>query len=211
MDGQKEILGTWISENESVSVFVIYQIQTESSVIGALYALGVKKKNLIHYITLPTSTQFIGGLIGAAFGFLGNSQLSDSYTYFSIPLTNKIYPQFTDTVKYTITPVTHYILDPALTAGSFQVTVGDIDDYTNGVLTITNVTGNVTVGLAPGVTSVVSPEEYDSGEELLNNVKILADQNYVNENIILDDSITWTNKSGTEAEITGFIFILREV
>ena len=36
-----------------ISVFVIHQIQRESSVIGALYALGAKKKDLIrHYVTL---------------------------------------------------------------------------------------------------------------------------------------------------------------
>ena len=35
-----------------ISVFVIHQIQRESSVIGALYALGAKKKDLIrHYVT----------------------------------------------------------------------------------------------------------------------------------------------------------------
>ena len=53
-----------------ISVFVIHQIQRESSVIGALYALGAKKKDLIrHYITLPTIICFIGGLIGSAIGF----------------------------------------------------------------------------------------------------------------------------------------------
>lgn len=46
-----------------ISVFVIHQIQKESSVIGALYALGVKKRDLIrHYITLPTLVAFIGGI-----------------------------------------------------------------------------------------------------------------------------------------------------
>ena len=53
-----------------ISVFVIHQIQRESSVIGALYALGAKKKNLIrHYITLPTIVAFVGGIIGAVIGF----------------------------------------------------------------------------------------------------------------------------------------------
>lgn len=38
-----------------ISVFVVHQINRESSVIGALYALGVTKGALIRrYITLPT-------------------------------------------------------------------------------------------------------------------------------------------------------------
>ena len=46
-----------------ISVFVIHQIQRESSVIGALYALGAKKKDLIrHYVTLPTIVAFVGGM-----------------------------------------------------------------------------------------------------------------------------------------------------
>ena len=38
-----------------ISVFVVHRVESEASVIGALYALGVKKKDLLgHYITLPT-------------------------------------------------------------------------------------------------------------------------------------------------------------
>lgn len=36
-----------------ISVFVVHGIERESSVIGALYALGVKRKDLmLHYLTL---------------------------------------------------------------------------------------------------------------------------------------------------------------
>jgi len=42
-----------------LSVFVVHQIQNESSVIGALYALGVKKGDLTgHYVLLPTLVSF---------------------------------------------------------------------------------------------------------------------------------------------------------
>lgn len=81
-----------------ISVFVIHQIQRESSVIGALYALGAKKKDLIiHYITLPTIITFIGGLIGAAIGFspVGlEYQMQDSYAYFSLPEFPAVYPVY---------------------------------------------------------------------------------------------------------------------
>lgn len=81
-----------------ISVFVIHQIQRESSVIGALYALGAKKKNLIrHYITLPAIICFVGGLVGSALGFSKYGiewQMADSYNYFSIPALEPVYPLY---------------------------------------------------------------------------------------------------------------------
>lgn len=72
-----------------ISVFVIHQIQQESSVVGTLYALGARKKDLlIHYITLPTILTFMGGVTGALLGFSKVGipvQMADSYNYFSIP------------------------------------------------------------------------------------------------------------------------------
>ncbi len=81
-----------------VSVFVIHQIGRESSVIGALYALGAKKRELLaHYVTLPTAVTFLGGLVGAALGFsdLGvKRQMGDCYSYFSVPELDTIYPAY---------------------------------------------------------------------------------------------------------------------
>lgn len=79
-----------------ISVFVVNQINRESGVIVTLYALGVKKKDLLaHYITLPALVTFFGGLMGAIFGFseLGTGrQMMESYAYFSIPVFDKVYP-----------------------------------------------------------------------------------------------------------------------
>lgn len=80
-----------------ISVFVIHQIGRESGVIGTLYALGAKKKNLLlHYITLPTMVVFFGGLIGAALGFseLGAVVRGNAYTYFSVPVFETVYPPY---------------------------------------------------------------------------------------------------------------------
>lgn len=53
-----------------ISVFVIHGIERESSVIGALYALGVTRKDLLlHYLTLPVSVTFVVSLIGTAIGY----------------------------------------------------------------------------------------------------------------------------------------------
>ena len=72
-----------------LSVFVIHQIQNESSVIGALYSLGVRKKELVsHYITLPTLVCFLGGLCGGLLGlckFGSDTQMGDTYSYYSVP------------------------------------------------------------------------------------------------------------------------------
>ena len=73
-----------------ISVFVIHQIQRESSVIGALYALGAKKNDLIrHYVLLPTLISLLGGAVGTAIGFTDfamNSITGDSYRYYSVPV-----------------------------------------------------------------------------------------------------------------------------
>ena len=81
-----------------ISVFVVHQIEREQSVISSLYALGVKKNDLLrHYITLPTVVAFVGGLIGAALGFspLGvDMQAQDAYAYFSVPEYDMIFPSY---------------------------------------------------------------------------------------------------------------------
>lgn len=72
-----------------ISVFVIHGIEQESSVIGALYALGAKKKDLMfHYLLLPVVITFAAGIIGTAIGYSKwgiNVQMGDCYEYFSIP------------------------------------------------------------------------------------------------------------------------------
>ncbi|MBQ5338291.1 MAG: FtsX-like permease family protein [Oscillospiraceae bacterium] len=80
-----------------ISVFVVHQIEQEQSVIGALYALGVKKKNLmLHYITMPTLVAFLAALIGTVLGFAFgvSAQAQDSYAYFSLPVFDVIYPPY---------------------------------------------------------------------------------------------------------------------
>ncbi|MGN0153837.1 MAG: FtsX-like permease family protein [Lachnospiraceae bacterium] len=81
-----------------ISVFVIHSIDRESSVIGALYALGVKKRDLmIHYLMLPAIITFAAGVIGTLLGFskLGvNFQMRDCYLYYSLPDLPVIYPAY---------------------------------------------------------------------------------------------------------------------
>lgn len=98
-----------------ISVFVIHQIQRESSVIGALYALGAKKRDLIlHYITLPTAVAFVGGIIGALIGFspVGlEYQMLDSYAYFSLPEFAPVYPVYLIVYSVVMPPVVSVIIN----------------------------------------------------------------------------------------------------
>lgn len=98
-----------------ISVFVIHQIQRESSVIGALYALGAKKKDLIaHYITLPTIVAFTGGIIGMLIGFspVGlNYQMLDTYAYFSLPEFAPVYPVYLIIYSVVMPPVISMIVN----------------------------------------------------------------------------------------------------
>ena len=72
-----------------ISVFVVHRVESEAPVIGALYSLGVKKKDLLrHYITLPTIIAFISGVTGTALGFspLGiGIHIKGINSYFSVP------------------------------------------------------------------------------------------------------------------------------
>ena len=52
-----------------LSVFVSHSIEEERSIIGALYALGVSRwQVLLNYVMLPVVLAFIGGVIGTAIG-----------------------------------------------------------------------------------------------------------------------------------------------
>ena len=81
-----------------ISVFVVYGIEKENMTIGALYALGVKKNELIlHYLCLPVSVCFLAGTIGCVIGFgaIGDSTImGNCYTYFSIPYMETVYPPY---------------------------------------------------------------------------------------------------------------------
>ncbi len=72
-----------------ISVFVIHSIESERSVIGTLYALGVRRKDLLlHYLTLPVCISFIAGLIGTLAGYSAWGvpvQTADTYAYYSVP------------------------------------------------------------------------------------------------------------------------------
>lgn len=72
-----------------ISVFVIHNIEKESSVIGALYALGVTRGQLLfHYLLNPMLISFLGGAVGCILGFskYGTGwQMGDSIAYYSLP------------------------------------------------------------------------------------------------------------------------------
>ncbi len=98
-----------------LSVFVIHQISNESSVIGALYAMGVRKKDLMrHYIFLPTLVSFMGGLTGAFIGLSGFGsgwQTSDSYSYYSLPEFDTVIPAYLIIYAVIMPPIVSLIVN----------------------------------------------------------------------------------------------------
>ncbi|AWW26963.1 FtsX-like permease family protein [Acetobacterium sp. KB-1] len=78
-----------------ISVFVIHTIDRERPVIGALYALGVTKKDLMrYYLTLPVIITVLGGMIGTAIGYSQwgvSLQMAESLNYFSVPNLATVY------------------------------------------------------------------------------------------------------------------------
>lgn len=81
-----------------ISVFIIHQINEESSVIGTLYALGIRRSALmVHYVLLPTIVTFLAGLTGMTLGFsrIGvDFQMQDIYLYYSLPRLATTYPLY---------------------------------------------------------------------------------------------------------------------
>lgn len=81
-----------------ISVFVIHGIEQESSVIGALYALGATRKQLMkHYLMLPVIITLFAGIIGMLIGFSPAGvgvQTMDSTEYFSMPVLSTVYPVY---------------------------------------------------------------------------------------------------------------------
>ena len=72
-----------------IAVFVIHEIEEESEVIGALYALGVTGRDLMrHYTLLPVLVSFLAGIAGTILGMSPAGvgyQLMDTYGYYSVP------------------------------------------------------------------------------------------------------------------------------
>ena len=72
-----------------ISVFVVHNIDSEQSVIGTLYALGVRRRALVrHYLLLPVMVALLAGIAGTTLGYSGlgvSTQTADTYAYFSVP------------------------------------------------------------------------------------------------------------------------------
>lgn len=72
-----------------IAVFVVHEIEKDSSVIGTLYAMGVKKGDLLrHYLFLPVVMAFSGGLLGTLLGYSHfgvRNRMGECYGYFSVP------------------------------------------------------------------------------------------------------------------------------
>ncbi len=81
-----------------ISVFVIHRLQREAAVIGTLYALGVRRREILgQYIALPVMVSLLGSLSGAMFGFgrFGLPfQMAATYGYFSVPEFEPVYPLY---------------------------------------------------------------------------------------------------------------------
>lgn len=106
---------------------------------------------------------------------------------------------FGDNISMRINPSAGYMINGSVNADEFNVIGGTKGEYSNGVLSITNVTGNVTVSLA-GVTYVIvtaSNEEYNAPQiSVTGHVKILNNDNSINNNIRVDNNITtWAHKN----------------
>lgn len=81
-----------------ISVFVVHSIEQEAGIIGTLYAMGVRRNELLrHYLTLPVLITLIAGIIGTGIGYSDfgvRVQMAECYGYFSIPALDTIYEPY---------------------------------------------------------------------------------------------------------------------
>ncbi|MDE6760282.1 MAG: ABC transporter permease [Lachnospiraceae bacterium] len=81
-----------------ISVFVVHSIEQEAGIIGTLYAMGVRRNELLrHYLALPVLITLIAGVIGTVLGYSNfgvRVQMQDCYGYFSIPVLDAIYEPY---------------------------------------------------------------------------------------------------------------------
>lgn len=81
-----------------ISVFVVHGIERESSIIGTLYAMGVRQKQLLfHYLLLPVLVTFFGGIAGSCLGFSPWGQdwmMESTITYYSVPPLKAVYSPY---------------------------------------------------------------------------------------------------------------------
>ena len=72
-----------------ISVFVVHTIEQESSIIGALYAMGVTRNQLlVHYLAAPVVVSWLGGVCGLLLSLTPIGcvqQMQDTYLYYSLP------------------------------------------------------------------------------------------------------------------------------
>ena len=98
-----------------ISVFVVHSIESESSIIGTLYSMGVTKNDLLtHYITLPVVVTFIAGLLGAlvaSTGILAPMIAESSYAYFSIPVFTFHIPLYLWVYSVAVPPIVAVIVN----------------------------------------------------------------------------------------------------
>ena len=98
-----------------ISVFVIHNIEKESSVIGALYALGVTRGQLLfHYLLNPMLISFLGGAVGCILGFskYGTGwQMEDSIAYYSLPPMQIVAPGYLLFYSLIMPPVTAAVVN----------------------------------------------------------------------------------------------------
>lgn len=99
-----------------ISVFIVHTIDRESSVIGALYSMGVKRRTLtLSYVAVPVIVTFVSGLIGTLIAIYTPAgipaQMADSLGYFSMPKMDIIVKPFILIYGLVIPPVTAFIVN----------------------------------------------------------------------------------------------------
>ena len=99
-----------------ISVFIVHTIDQESSIIGALYSMGVKRSTLtLSYVSVPVIVTFLSGIAGTLIAVLTPAgipaQLADTLGYFSMPQIEIEVPPFILFYGLAVPPITAFIVN----------------------------------------------------------------------------------------------------
>lgn len=104
-----------------ISVFVVHSIDRESAMIGALYALGVKRKQLmLHYTMLPVVLCLSGGILGTALGYSHGGitlMTGSTLSYYSIPAIETFYSPYLLIYGLILPPLIAFIVNGLIIKG----------------------------------------------------------------------------------------------
>ena len=134
-----------------IAVFVIHEIEEESEVIGALYALGVTGRDLMrHYTLLPVLVSFLAGIVGTILGMSPAGRVFSALSRETVKRSSGVFTAMMLSMVYVMgglatiifVVVMYLMLSVMVENSSYDIALMKIFGYTRGEIRKLYVNGN---------------------------------------------------------------------